>query len=479
MALQQIGDNTSALEVGKYLVAKYPNDPGGYVLAARCAFATNDVTLAKDYTERALKETPDDSAALYFYGLLLHETKDYDGSLKAWQKANKINPQATDIYERIGEEYARRGDFKRAAHALEVIALKDQTLPSALKTSAAYEQAKMPEETIYWRTVVAGLQGNYPKALEQAQQLSRSTDPVSKRRGLNAIAEAYRGMKRKKEYLAAILEATKEGKGEDWLQRARAYDFLQDSQSYIDSLHKVIEKDPKREAEMRYQLGTRFIHLGELDKAETELGRTVQLEPQNALFALELASLYLKRSSVEDRLPKATQLAQQATSLSPNNESAWLILGQCYAGQNNLGQAARCIEHSIDLEAGNGPAYLELSRVYARAGNVESSREAMQKYQKYTTFDLNRQTLLTKARRPQAEVKDMIAYADDSLNLGNTQEAMKYYERAYIANSQDKALLNTLKTLYKQLQVPDREKWLVQNLKQQTPSQKQEGKPRL
>ena len=465
IAFQQIGDNPSALEVGKYLITKYPDDAGGYVLAARCAFTMNDIALAKNYTEKALKETPDDSAALYFYGLVLRESKDYEGALKVWQKANKVNPRATDVYERIGEEYARRGDFKQAARALEFVALKDQTLQSALKTSVAYEKASMLEESLYWKTVVAGLQGNYPKALEIAQQVSHSTNPALRRRGLNAIAEAYRGMKKKKEYLSAILEATKEGTTEDWLQRARAYDFLQESQPYRESLQKVIEKDAKREAEVRYQLGTQFIHLGELDKAEKELERATQLEPQNATFIIELANLYIKRSSVNNRLAQATKLAQQAIALSPDSESAWLILGQCYAGQDNLGQAARCIEHSIDLEAGNGPAYLELSRVYARSGNTASSQEAMQQYQKYAAFDQNHQTLRTRARRPRAEVKDMIAYADASLNLGDNQEAMTYYERAYLANPQDKSLLNTLRILYKQLQMQGREALLEQTIK--------------
>jgi tetratricopeptide (TPR) repeat protein len=466
MVFQQVGNDASALEVGKYLVTKYPNDAGSYVLAAQCAFTMDDIALAKNYTEKALKETPNESAALYFYGLVLHRAKDYDGALKAWQKANTVNPTATDVYERIGEEYARRGDFQRAAHALEFVALKDQTLQSSLKTSDAYGQAKMLEEALYWQTVATGLQGDYPKALKLAQSVSLSTNPLLRRRGLNAIAEAYRGMRKKKEYLIAILEATREGTADDWLQRARAYAFLQESPLYIESLHKVIEKDPKREAEIRYQLGTEFIHRGERDKAEKELESAIQLKPENATFLLELAKMYMKRSSIGDRLSKATKLARQVTSLSPDDESAWLILGQCYAGQNNLGQAAQCIEHAIDLEAGNGPAYLELSRVYARAGNTMSSQEAMKQYQKYATFEQNRQTLRTKARRPHATIEDMVAYANISINLGDTQEAMTYYENAYLANPQDKKLLNTLRILYKQLQMPNREKQLEQNLKQ-------------
>jgi tetratricopeptide (TPR) repeat protein len=466
LAFQAVDNMVAALEVGKYLVTRYPNNSGGFVLAAQCAFTLKDIPLAKQYTEMALKETPDDSAALYFHGLVLREAKDYDGALVAWQKANKINPKATDVYERIGEEYARRGDFKRAASALEFVALKDQSLPSAIRTGIAYSQAKMPEEADYWQSVTAGLQGNFPRALTIAQSLSHSANPMLKRRGMNAIAEAYRGMKKKPEYLAAVLEATKEGTAADWRERARAYNFLQQPLQYIACLYKIMEKDPKQEAAIRYQVGTELAKIGETDKAETELAKVVSLEPNNADFLLELAKLYMRRSNVGDRLQKATKLAEQATSLAPQEHSAWLLLGQCYAGQNNLKQAARCIEHSIDIEAGNGPAYLELSRVYARAGNQPASQEAMKQYQKYATFDMNLQTLRTKARRPHATVPDIVAYADAALEMGDNQEGMTYYEKAYVENPQDKSLLKILQSLYQKLQIPEREKHLEQMVKQ-------------
>jgi tetratricopeptide (TPR) repeat protein len=171
-----------------------------------------------------------------------------------------------------------------------------------------------------------------------------------------------------------------------------------------------------------------------------------------------------------DRLAKATKLAQQSVKNASDNEEAWLTLGQCYAQQNDLAQAVQCMEHSIDIEAGNGPTYLELSRVYARMGNVAGKEAMMKQYQLYVNHEQERQTLRTRVRRDKAPASDLINYANFLMNMGdisNTEEAVTYYERAYLLTPQDKSLLNTLRILYARLRTPEREEKLLESLKRQ------------
>ena len=451
LAFLECGDMKHAVESAKFLVESDPGNTGGQILAARCAYAAKDLKSARTYAEAALKETPNESAALYFYGLILHALKDYDGALSVWQKANAANPSAGDVYERIGEEYARRGDFKRASLALEKIAIADPGLASAAKTAEAYRRAGATDDADYWEAVAAGFARNYPQALQLAQKAAASTDARKRRRGLSAVAEAYLGLGKKKEYLATILKTTEAGTAEDYLLRAHAYEILDQYELRLTCLDRAIQKDPTQEAAIRFDRSGIFEKIGSRDEAEKELERAVTLQPENAQFVQSLADIYLKRSSVGDRLSKATALAERAASLAPDNHEAWMTLGQCYASANRLGEAARCIEHAIDLEAGNGPAYLELSRVYARLGNVEASQGVMKQYQKYVVFEQKRQTLRTRAQRKTATSAEIVEYADLLLNMRDFSGALSQYENAYALNPKDKAVRKTLQTLYRRL----------------------------
>jgi tetratricopeptide (TPR) repeat protein len=133
MALVSCADDKGASQLSEKLLQLAPDDPGALTLAARTAMDNADAAKAKGYLEKLLPIAPDQAGANYLYGLILYRQKDYDGALKAWLKANQLNPAAPDVYERIGQEYARRGDFKKAAFALDQIATVDQGYPACLR----------------------------------------------------------------------------------------------------------------------------------------------------------------------------------------------------------------------------------------------------------------------------------------------------------------------------------------------------------
>lgn len=451
LAFSECGNNKSAFEVAKYLVETAPDQTGGQILAARSALTAGEALAAKGYAEAALKATPDESAALYFYGLILSKLKDYDGALKVWQKANQLNPSAPDIYEQIGLEYGRRGDFKRAVAALEQLALANPDSNRAIQVMQAYQKLGDTDNANYWEAVAAGLMHDYTHALVIAQKAAASTDPFKKRRGQTALAEAYLGLGKKKEYLATIFEATKKETVDDLVLRARAYEVMDQYPERLACLDKIIQLDPKQESDIRYQRSLILEKIGKRDEAEAEMEKLVALEPENANYAKDLAGLYFARNSVGGRLEKATALYEKAVAKLPDQEDIWLALGQCYAAKNQLGKAARCIEHAIDLESGNGPAYNLLGQIYARAGNVAGSQEMLKLYQKYVAFEQKRQTLQTRARRSDATPAQLIEFADLLLNMGATSDALTQYEKAYALNTKDTELRNTLRILYRRL----------------------------
>ncbi len=456
LALLEHNKEADALRAGEEMLRRDPKSMEGLSLAARAAFALKDSTKAEQLLDRVLEQAPDETTILYFYGLVLSQQGKHDKALVAWQKAQALNPNATDVYERIGEEYMRRKDFARAALALERVALADNALVSAMKTAEAYRLGGNAEQASYWDSVVAGLQGDFPRSLELAKKAAASKDPAVRQRGLVAIAESYRGMEKKPEYLAAILSATGTKTPDDYTLRARAYEYLNSYDKYIATMNEAIKKFPEREVSLRYSLATVYSKMGVKDEAEKNLIRVLELDPKSIDAMRTLADHYFKRRAVGDNLNKASELAQKVVALTQEESDDWFLLGQIYAAQNKLPQAIYCFEHTIDLEPGFGPVYLELSRAQARNGNSSASKEMMGLYQRYVAAEQERQTLLTRVRRSDATAKDFVAYGNLLIRIGDTSEALRQYEKALLKDKKDENIKSALHYLYTRLRLPDR-----------------------
>ncbi len=452
----EAGDLKQARIAAEAVLVREPSSKTAAMIASRCAFAQGDIPAARRFVEQALQGTDKAAGAQYFYGLVLRRAGENDLALKAWQKANADDPSLTDAYERIGEEYARRKDFSRAAFAMERVALTTNEPGAVFRTITAYRNARQPDQATYWEAVQAGLQGNYPKALTLGKQLATSKNPTTRRRGQSAIVEAYRGMGKKPETLQAALEMTKARTPEDLTYLAKIYESTNDYKGYIACLREQIAKDPARESALRGELAATLARTGQRDEAEKELQRVVEKEPDNPSHLLELAAQYLKTSSVGDHLAQATQLSLKAVGLVPTEEEAWRTLGQCYASAGQLGAAAQCLEHAIDLEAGRGPTYQELSRVYARSGNKAASQEMVKLYQKYVAFDQEKAAIELRARREDASVADLTAYGDLQLNLDRSDEAIRAYERALRKEPKNASVRTTLTQFYQRFNLPGR-----------------------
>jgi tetratricopeptide (TPR) repeat protein len=441
-------------------------------VVVRTAMAEKDYPAAQRHLESMLAQVPEDAAVLYLYGLVLEARGDDKRALEQWQKTVAYNPDAVDAYEKIGNVYARKGDMRRAAIAYERVAQRLPSQESAVRVAGALSTIKNPTpvekgRTAYWSAVAAGFTGNYSAALRLGQIAAKNS--ATRRPGLEAVAEAYRGMQKKQPFLDVMQQITAGGSVDDLLVMARAWGQADEHAKNSEYLKRALAKAPaERQAAIHGELAETYRKRGMRDEAEHELEEALQKEPRNPQFHRQLAELYFARRTVGDRLKRAISAWESAIALDPSQDTDWEQLGRAYLAAGQPGKAVRFLEHAVDLEPGYGPTYLELSRTYASLGDKTSSKYALGLYSKFVAYDQQRQTLRTRARREKASAEDLIAYGDFLRRTGYANDAVRQYEMAVSLRPKDGNLRAKLAALYTRLGMSDRQAQLMVPRAEQT-----------
>jgi len=457
----ECGDNSSARSLAERALEITPGDMAARGVAARGALAGKDFRAARRHLEAMLAQAPDDDAVLYLYGIVLEAQGEHDRASKQWQKTVARDPNALDAYERLGNAYARRGDMRRAAIAYEMVARRGPSRETAVRVAAALSQVKnqTPTEKVkaaYWRAVAAGFMGDFSAALRSGK--IAAANPATRRQGLLAMAEAYRGMQKIPLYLATMRQVTAGGSVDDLLLMSDAWGKADEHAKRTEYLQRALAKAPsERQAAVHGELAETYRKRGMRDQAERELEQALQKQPRDPQLHRQLAEIYFERRTIGDRLKRAISGWETAIVLDPDQETDWQQLGRAYLAAGEMGKAARYLEHAVDWEPGYGPAYLELGRAYARLGDKASSKNTLGLYAKFVAYDQQRQTLRTRARRERATVEDLIAYGDFLRKTGFTSDAVTQYEMAMSLRPKDEGLRAKLATLYSRLGMTDKQ----------------------
>jgi tetratricopeptide (TPR) repeat protein len=298
--------------------------------------------------------------------------------------------------------------------------------------------------------------GDFPTALRSGK--IAAANPATRRQGLLAMAEAYRGMQKIPAYVATMQQVTAGGNVDDLLLMSRAWGQADEHAKRTEYLQKALEKAPaERQAAIRSELVDTYRKRGMRDERERELEQAVQKQPRNPQLHRQLAEVYFERRTVGDRLNRAISAWEAAIALDPNQETDWQQVGRAYLAKGDMSKAIRYLEHAIDLEPGYGPAYLELGRAYARIGDKNSSKYTLGLYAKFVAYDQERQTLRTRARRLNASADELIAYGDFLRKTGFATDAVNQYEMALTLRPKDERLRAKLAILYSRLGMVDKQ----------------------
>lgn len=425
-----------ALRMANDLVRLAPSRPEGYAVSGQILLVQKQPRLALQRLETAVRLAPDDSAICYTYGVALSAVGRDDDALKQWQKSVLLNPRSIDAYYRLSEAYDRRKDYYHCSMALQKIALSDLSNGgAAAATATMYEKAGKPVPAAYWRSVAAAARKDYAGQLKYAEIAAK--DPEWHKRALGAIAAAYRGLNRMKDYIAVMQQMTSSNSASDDITMAGAYGAADRLEDQTRALKSALEKSPADPAKVHSLLSQVADRQGLRDEAEAEMQKAIALKPNVPGYHSSLGSLYLERRSDGNRLTRAIEEYKRLIQLDPYEVEGYQQLGIAYEAKGDMRRASHSLEHALDLLPGDGATYEELARVYARMGDKAGSQKMFDLYHKYIAFDLQQKTLATQSRARSKDPAAQVALGDFLEKSGNYSDALQYYRLANSLNPHD------------------------------------------
>ena len=192
--------------------------------------------------------------------------------------------------------------------------------------------------------------------------------------------EAYLGLAQLR------LKQEQYAEAEEWLAKARkidctnvsVYDVLsqihearQNLQGMIGAWQSVIELDPVRQYDACRSIGVQYEKLEQLDKAEEQFRRAVELSPWRADAYADLGSLLHKRGMIQEA-ETSYQRAKDIAGIS------FLDLGFYYEQQNKTEDAEAVYRQAIKTEPQSPDAYLLLAQMLKDGKKVEEAFEVYQ-----------------------------------------------------------------------------------------------------
>jgi len=159
-----------------------------------------------------------------------------------------------------------------------------------------------------------------------------------------------------------------------------------------------------RFAEAHYQLGEAYLKLGDRSAAFQELGRSVEIAPDNYPAQVDLANLLIAGRYLKEAQPYLDTLRQKQPD-TPETHEAW---ANFYAGQDNLAAAMQEMQKGIAADPSRAESYLTLAFFQLRANLPDQAEVNFKKAVETDPKGMNTQLALgvfyqSRNRLPEAE----------------------------------------------------------------------------
>lgn len=221
-------------------------------------------------------------------------------------------------------------------------------------------------------------EGDLKAALQYFQE-ELNQRPSAEVWGLLAEAQVESGMSRKAhQSLSAGLKLDPDA--EDLLYLLG--DLLLEENRYEEAVatyQRIIDQTPD-DAEAWVSQAMAYVNLGQLDTAEANCRKALELDAEEVFALNALGDIQLAKG----RLETAADCFRQAVALEPEDPQAHLSLAEIYYDQNQSAQAEAYCLKGLELDPSLPAGYLTLGNIYL---DQERIQEAIENYRQFLRLE--------------------------------------------------------------------------------------------
>jgi tetratricopeptide (TPR) repeat protein len=361
-------DVDAALKIYGELAAADPKDAQVQIQISRIYREKHDLVKARAAQDKARAIDPENYEVRYNeVRILAAEGKTSDAIARLQdlltsmtKKSYNPNEQAARMQclDLLGDLYRSNQQFTEAVEAYRKILPLDTTGKVGPQVTfqiiETYRQAK-----------------DFARALQESDAAQRKYPDD---RDLKAVRASLLADMGQVDQAAAALRQLLDGKNDrvTYLALAQVYDkgkrFKEEGEA-LDSADKLSQGNDQKEAVAFYR-GAMFEKMSNLDAAETQFRRVLELNPQNASALNYLGYMLADRNM---RLEEARRLIVQALDLEPGNGAYLDSLGWVNFRMGKLDDAESNLRQALD-KVGNDPTVHDhLGDVYAQKGRLKEA----------------------------------------------------------------------------------------------------------
>lgn len=165
-----------------------------------------------------------------------------------------------------------------------------------------------------------------------------------------------------------------------------------------------------------------FFFLGDLDRADAAIFRSLSLAPLSIAHQIHADILF-----VRNRLTESLRAAVQATTLGPQDSTAWLKLADIYArmkrdkeASEGYKRALASVRDDLEVDANDGSSWMLLALFQCKIGDRAAAKLSLQKAEDKNTIDIY--SLMNKVRilKLLGRKEEALAALDICINMGAT-----------------------------------------------------------
>ena len=414
-------------------------DPGNRDAAIRLTeiyLDRDDLENAQNLVHKALTVNKKDARAHYFQGIIFRKRKEFDKAIQEFDAANRLDVSILPVYIEKANLLLIRGDLDASEATLQAVIKRNRSyLPARAAYAKLLALKQRPQDALH-------------EALEVLEQAPNNEDAIAAK--ADALRLSRRFDESKKEWLRLV--ELKPQNALYWYRLGTVEAAQLETVSALTHFRRALELQPALIAAINDIIYLQ-IQTGKFEEALSELDRLAKSSsPPDEIHRLR-GQVYL----AEGNLQSAENEFRKTIELNPFNYQTYILLGNLNVKRNNIPQAIKEVDQLISRNNKLSYAFL-LKAYYLQA--AKDAAGAMANYRKALELD-----------RENPVAANNLAWLICE-NNGNLEEALSLAKTARRKAPEDPGIADTLGWIYYKMKnytlAIDQLSFCVNNRKQPT-----------